>query len=97
MEQNEWLKIRISSSLKEGLKKKYGKGVSGAVRDLIEKDLGQEKVVVCTSSNLGVIKNVDKLENGALLLHTEKPKTKEGKLSVEALKEMVAKHQIKKK
>ena len=40
MEQDTWLKIRISSSLKDELSKKYCKGMSRAVRDMIVRDLG---------------------------------------------------------
>lgn len=39
MVHDSWLKIRISGCLVDGLRAKYGKGVSEGVRGLIEMDL----------------------------------------------------------
>lgn len=38
-----WLKVRISGVLLDGLRAKYGRGVSKVVRGMIERDLGFEK------------------------------------------------------
>lgn len=40
MVHDSWLKIRIGQGLVDGLRAKYGNGVSKAVRGLIERDLG---------------------------------------------------------
>jgi hypothetical protein len=43
MVHDSWLKVRISGDLVVGLRAKYGRGVSKAVRGMIERDLGVEK------------------------------------------------------
>jgi hypothetical protein len=83
MVHDSWLKVRISGDLVVGLRAKYGRGVSKAVRGMIERDLGVEK----------------KSDAGALVKGTvgEIGTVKDGKLSARDIQEMVNRLQSKKK